>query len=94
MEAGRQDVDVKWLYARRADVAPLPDAALQPLTPRDLVLLRTMQADRRFDAYAQELAAMGAKVLHPRCLLPAACCLLPAAASACAAPWFHGYAEI
>lgn len=58
MEAGRHDVDVKWLSARRADVAPLPDAALQPLTPRDLVLLRNMQADRRFDAYAQELAAM------------------------------------
>jgi DNA topoisomerase VI subunit A len=63
MDAGRFDVDVKWLSARSADVAALPDAALQPLTARDLVLLRNMQADPRFGAYSQELAAMQARGL-------------------------------
>ena len=63
MDAGRFDVDVKWLSARSADVASLPDTVLQPLTARDLVLLRNMQADPRFDAYSQELAAMQARGL-------------------------------
>lgn len=58
MEAGRYDVDVKWLAARSGDVASKRDDELQPLTARDKVLLRNMQADARFNVYTIELQAM------------------------------------
>ncbi len=58
MDAGRYDVDVKWLAARDADLAQKPDEELLPLTARDRVLLRNLLAGGRADACADELQAM------------------------------------
>jgi len=54
----RYNVNVRWLAARSADVAHIHDDAMQPLSARDQVLLRNMQADARFALFAHELQAM------------------------------------